>query len=756
MDKKNWLWALAGMGLFLPGMAQALGLGELRVLSAQGEPFRAEISIRSLDPQSRASLSAGLAPASAFAMIDLPEASTLAHWHFTVRNGNRPAILISSPLPLTQPTLKFLVKLDWSGGQLVREYTAYSSASPYAPPSLSVAPSPSGVPATVPAAAASQPARLYHGWSRVNRYGPVPQNSSLYQVARSITRSNAVTLDQVMVALVKANPQAFKAGSPTYLYAGSMLTVPSLAQVQSLRPAQATAWLSSRRGASPAAALATAAKAPTTAHMAAKPAGAATHLVLSSAPAAAVTTSTVSAAPVALGHLQEQDAVLKAENQKLMAAVAALGQRLTAEEGLLASQGARLATLSRNSSSNNLFENLPLLMSLGGNVLLLLLFLWMLGRQKQVERRQREISQRVSTWSAVPRGGDGPQPPAPAVTVSAPAAAVVSPIVESPVTAAPAVTSSPTVGVFQHTVEEPENTPEPYTNAEVDPIEQADLYLTYGKAGQAVAVLNEALDANPRRKELYVKLLDVYVNLDRHEEYLDLAERMRGRFGPHNAAWQEVAAQGARLFPGNPLFAAVEEGATMVTHPDAAEPPAAAVSAQDTPLSALDFHFDRASAEPASAEEESAFSSEEKARLLQSIDEQFRLLEAAESTEKGLDFGAASEPEPVSEASTEKEDGALNPSGLHVLQNEFLSDARSESTASVAETVSTPAESLAAAEPSVHVGVDDWDAVGTKFDLAKAYMEMGDSESARDLLEEVSREGSIAQREEAQQLLRHL
>ncbi len=36
MDKKNWLWALAGMGLLLPGMAQALGLGDLRVLSAPG------------------------------------------------------------------------------------------------------------------------------------------------------------------------------------------------------------------------------------------------------------------------------------------------------------------------------------------------------------------------------------------------------------------------------------------------------------------------------------------------------------------------------------------------------------------------------------------------------------------------------------------------------------------------------------------------------------------------------------------------
>jgi pilus assembly protein FimV len=51
--------------------------------------------------------------------------------------------------------------------------------------------------------------------------------------------------------------------------------------------------------------------------------------------------------------------------------------------------------------------------------------------------------------------------------------------------------------------------------------------------------------------------------------------------------------------------------------------------------------------------------------------------------------------------------------------------------------------------------VADWDAVGTKLDLAKAYVEMGDSESARDLLEEVTREGSSAQQEEARQLLKN-
>ena len=204
MDKKNWLWALAGMGLLLPGMAQALGLGDLRVLSASGEPFRAEISIQSLSPQSEASLRAGLAPASAFAMINLPKADALDHWHFTVRSGDRPAILITSPLPLPQPALHFLVQLNWSGGQLVREYSASSAGDNVVstPRTMTPVPQSSTSPTMPQPVRHAAPAPIYHGWSRVSRYGPVPANGSLFQVAQYITRSSAVTLDQVMAALV--------------------------------------------------------------------------------------------------------------------------------------------------------------------------------------------------------------------------------------------------------------------------------------------------------------------------------------------------------------------------------------------------------------------------------------------------------------------------------------------------------------------------------------------------------------------------
>ncbi|HEY8509898.1 MAG TPA: FimV/HubP family polar landmark protein [Steroidobacteraceae bacterium] len=43
--------------------------------------------------------------------------------------------------------------------------------------------------------------------------------------------------------------------------------------------------------------------------------------------------------------------------------------------------------------------------------------------------------------------------------------------------------------------------------------------------------------------------------------------------------------------------------------------------------------------------------------------------------------------------------------------------------------------------------------VGTKLDLARAYMDMGDPEGARNILEEVLTEGSVAQKQEAQRLL---
>jgi Tfp pilus assembly protein FimV len=49
--------------------------------------------------------------------------------------------------------------------------------------------------------------------------------------------------------------------------------------------------------------------------------------------------------------------------------------------------------------------------------------------------------------------------------------------------------------------------------------------------------------------------------------------------------------------------------------------------------------------------------------------------------------------------------------------------------------------------------MDDGDVIETKLDLAKAYIEMGDTEGAKNLLDEVKAEGNEAQQSEANKLL---
>ncbi len=65
----------------------------------------------------------------------------------------------------------------------------------------------------------------------------------------------------------------------------------------------------------------------------------------------------------------------------------------------------------------------------------------------------------------------------------------------------------------------------------------------------------------------------------------------------------------------------------------------------------------------------------------------------------------------------------------------------------------------AAAPAPIHVDEDEFageDGVGTKLDLAKAYLDMGDPEGARSMLEEVLSEGNDSQKGEARRLMAEL
>ena len=51
---------------------------------------------------------------------------------------------------------------------------------------------------------------------------------------------------------------------------------------------------------------------------------------------------------------------------------------------------------------------------------------------------------------------------------------------------------------------------------------------------------------------------------------------------------------------------------------------------------------------------------------------------------------------------------------------------------------------------------DDADQMATKLDLARAYIDMGDSEGARGILEEIATAGTGAQQQEARELLNRI
>ncbi|WP_308388433.1 FimV/HubP family polar landmark protein [Acidithiobacillus sp. AMEEHan] len=758
MNKKDWMQTLLSLGLVLPGVAQAIGLGNLVVLSGPGEPFRAEIPIHGAHPNQLSDLSAQLAGSAAYAMIHLPFAQATQSWQFSVRAGDSPAILISSPTPLGPGATPFLVQLNWAGGQMVREYQAYPGT--YNVPQQTALPMPAPLASRTPAAAAPSPSSST-GWSKARHYGPVPQGSSLYQIAQQLNGSAQVSQQQAMAALFRANPGAFVQGDPSRLLAGVMLKVPSIHEVRALSPLQAATLLHRKEQVAPVTAKAqptastTAVAAPSvSATPVGSPGKVATALSLTSAPALSAAKSAELTPAVAGSAAPAVANPGQAEFESLQKSLKGVETRLAIAQQQLAAQTMEISKMSRNQASS--FP--PLLwVSLGGNLLLLLLFVWMYRRQEQAANRQREISSKLtalgSAARSTPPATAAPTPiPAPSPVASPAAEATAfAPVItpwEGPAStpvATPAPEVLPAAGVAY--AETHAAAPEESASAspvaagalemgddrdgfEVDPLEQADLYQTYGKTEQAINVLQEALESNPRRRELYVRLLTLYADADRRGDFLDLAERMRSRFGPNNPDWQEIAAKGHALFPDNALFReekseTAEHPAPVASTPELREPESSLEPsrAADTDSEKLDFDFASwgNQAETRELEEEPAWTDAHQ-KMLDEMNEQFRALD--QDTRPALRLADDTETATDERAPASVEETPLVAAGEEMRP-------RQEQIANAA----------------------DWDAVGTKLDLAKAYVEMGDSEAARELLMEVQRDGNPDQQDEAMKLL---
>lgn len=189
----------------------ALDLARPVVTSRQGEPLQAEIDITRLSAQENQTLSAELARPEDYrsAQLDYPQELDL-RIELARRDNGRPFLRIRSTQAVTASTLDLLLSLRWAGGQSMRDLKlALDNAN--APP-----PGPS--------------APLGEGAARVTVQ---PGDTASAIVGRSPVARD-VSLDQMLLALLRNNPQAFVENNVNRLRAGSVLALPSSEQAKAI------------------------------------------------------------------------------------------------------------------------------------------------------------------------------------------------------------------------------------------------------------------------------------------------------------------------------------------------------------------------------------------------------------------------------------------------------------------------------------------------------------------------------------------
>jgi pilus assembly protein FimV len=327
------------------------------------------------------------------------------------------------------------------------------------------------------------------------------------------------------------------------------------------------------------------------------------------------------------------------------------------------------------------------------------------------------------------------------------------------------VVPSPDTGDFtQTTVTQAVASPQ---SENVDPISEADLFLNFGRDVQAEEILKEALQNTPNNHQIHLKLLGIYANRKDANSFSTIAGKLQN--SGDDDAWQQAAAMGRKLDPSNPMygggggFRSMEDtgSATMQVKAFNAMPePENAPPAQ---ASALDFDFDAGS--PA-AKASSSQVDQDAAMDFDITSTNPEMPAAAGSTvvpamgDMVFDITGSHESKPAVQQVAEKpaDDGGMAFT-LDFPTDNIVKPAPAAASAGIGLAgINLNFDDVAAApgEPATGDKDDHWQEVATKLDLAKAYQEMGDNDGAREILEEVMREGDAGQRDAAQALFDQL
>lgn len=270
------------------GDARALSMGKVRVQSALGQGLVAEIDLADLNDEDAKSLKSSLASPGAFTGMGLEYNPALNGTQIAVQrrpNGSR-YLKLTNNRPLNDPFIDIMVELNWASGRIVRTYTilldppkaqetapsamlaASAADAPVASAAPSSAPTSAPSPATAPAAqatpAATAPVAAPAGaaTSPVAKSAPstaqtvnppttsdgdrkrvrVRNGDTAGKIARSMAPAG-VSIEQMLVAMLNTNPSAFAGGNVNRLLANSELVTPDTAVMKKTSQSEARQFI---------------------------------------------------------------------------------------------------------------------------------------------------------------------------------------------------------------------------------------------------------------------------------------------------------------------------------------------------------------------------------------------------------------------------------------------------------------------------------------------------------------------------------
>jgi pilus assembly protein FimV len=205
--------------------AHALRLAHSRVVSAPNAPLEVLVGIADLSPDEQRSLMATLADPAAWQRAGVTPPVPLSSLTLRLEGTGSPArrnLRITSPEAAKGPAIDLLLDIGTSAGQRQVQLSVMQTAG--------------GFPGLTSQAVVGSGARSARGAS--SGAVSVRSGDTLYGIAQSRAVPDA-TIYQMLVALWRANPQAFIQNNMNLVKAGVTLTVPDAATVRAIDPAEA-------------------------------------------------------------------------------------------------------------------------------------------------------------------------------------------------------------------------------------------------------------------------------------------------------------------------------------------------------------------------------------------------------------------------------------------------------------------------------------------------------------------------------------